>query len=100
MKWVEHNTLPKRICFCDGDDNASDSGEEDVFEDHEELIRERFGLLLQRNTIKKLAFQMKQKQQYLDRISSRISSGRIKRRAAVSRQQGGGMLMGMHLRHN
>lgn len=73
MKWVEHNTMPKRICFCDGDDNASDSGEEDDFEDHEELIRERFDLLHQRNTTKKLAFQMKQKQQYLDRISSRIS---------------------------
>lgn len=73
MKWADHNTLLKRICFCDGHDTASASGEDGDFEDHEDLIRERFDMLLQQNTIKKLAFQMKQKQQDLDQISSRIS---------------------------
>ena len=73
MKWADQNTLLKRICFCDGHDNASDSGEEGDFEDHEELIRERFDMLLQQNTMKKLAFKMKQKQQDFDQISSRIS---------------------------
>ncbi|KAH7417604.1 hypothetical protein BKA64DRAFT_769708 [Cadophora sp. MPI-SDFR-AT-0126] len=72
-EWQKKKAQMESIVSWDLDDTDSDDGQENSSEGRRELVQEYLNLLLQKNTSKKLAKKIKQKEIDIDRISQDIS---------------------------